>query len=62
MKPIPSIVSVDFLIENYDAIAFDSYGVLVDGIDPLPGSYRVHGSIDAVQISLGFWLRTMLRG
>ena len=38
MKPIPSIVSVDFLIENYDAIAFDSYGVLVDGIDPLPGA------------------------
>ena len=38
MKSIPSIVSVDFLIENYDAIAFDSYGVLVDGIDPLPGA------------------------
>ena len=38
MKPIPSIVSVDFLIENYDAIAFDSYGVLVDGINPLPGA------------------------
>ena len=34
----PPIVSVDFLVENYDAIAFDSYGVLVDGIDPLPGA------------------------
>ena len=38
MKPIPLIVSIDFLVENYDAIAFDSYGVLVDGIDPLPGA------------------------
>ncbi len=38
MNPIPPIVSIDFLIENYDAIAFDSYGVLVDGVDPLPGA------------------------
>ena len=38
MKTVPSIVSVDFLADNYDAIAFDSYGVLVDGIDPLPGA------------------------
>ena len=38
MKIIPEIVSTDYLVENYDAIAFDSYGVLVDGIDPLPGA------------------------
>jgi len=38
MNPAPPIVSVDFLFDHYDAIAFDSYGVLVDGIDPLPGA------------------------
>ncbi len=38
MNAAPSIVSIDHLVENYDAIAFDSYGVLVDGIDPLPGA------------------------
>ena len=38
MKTEPVIVSVEYLVENYDAIAFDSYGVLVDGIDPLPGA------------------------
>ncbi len=38
MNLAPPIVSVDFLLDHYDAIAFDSYGVLVDGIDPLPGA------------------------
>ena len=38
MKQMPLMISVDDLVENYDAIAFDSYGVLVDGIDPLPGA------------------------
>ena len=38
MKPTPAVVNVDLLLEHYDAIAFDSYGVLVDGIDPLPGA------------------------
>ena len=38
MKTEPSIISIDYLTENCDAIAFDSYGVLVDGIDPLPGA------------------------
>ena len=40
MKPIPSIITVDDLAERFDAIAFDSYGVLVDGIDPLPGAIQ----------------------
>ncbi len=38
MKNSPSIIDIDYLIDRYDAIAFDSYGVLVDGIDPLPGA------------------------
>lgn len=38
MNTAPPVVSLDFLFDHYDAIAFDSYGVLVDGIDPLPGA------------------------
>lgn len=38
MNTEPNMVSTDYLAEKYDAIAFDSYGVLVDGIDPLPGA------------------------
>ena len=38
MNTEPSIISIEYLAENYDAIAFDSYGVLVDGINPLPGA------------------------
>lgn len=38
MRTASNVVSIDYLFEQYDAIAFDSYGVLVDGIDPLPGA------------------------
>ena len=41
MKTPPSIISIDDLVESYDAIAFDSYGVLVDGINPLPGAIEL---------------------
>ena len=41
MKKMPAIISVDELIERYDAVAFDSYGVLVDGVDPLPGAIEL---------------------
>ncbi len=41
MKKLPSIVSVDDLVARYDAIAFDSYGVLVDGVDPLLGAIEL---------------------
>ena len=41
MKTPPSILSIDDLVESYDAIAFDSYGVLVDGINPLPGAIEL---------------------
>ncbi len=47
MRTAPTIVSIDFLVERYDAIAFDSYGVLVDGIDPLPGAIEFMGRLTA---------------
>ena len=34
----PQLTTVDRLLDRYDAFGFDSYGVLVDGIDPLPGA------------------------
>ena len=47
MNTAPPIVSVDFLFDRYDAIAFDSYGVLVDGIDPLPGAIELTDRLSA---------------
>ena len=38
MNPTPTITSIPELLERFDAFAFDSFGVLVDGIDPLPGA------------------------
>lgn len=47
MSTASPIVSVDFLFDRYDAIAFDSYGVLVDGIDPLPGAIELTNRLSA---------------
>ena len=41
MRNTPKLTNVDELIERYDAFGFDSYGVLVDGKDPLPGSIKL---------------------
>ena len=41
MKPNPTIASIPELLERFDAFAFDSFGVLVDGIDPLPGAIQL---------------------
>ena len=46
----PLIVSADYLTENYDAIAFDSYGVLVDGIDPLPGAIEFTDRLNEIEM------------
>lgn len=49
MTPAPAIVSVDFLVESFDAVAFDSYGVLVDGVDPLPGAIEMIDRLNAAK-------------
>ena len=41
MSIIPALSSIDELVDRFDAFAFDSFGVLVDGIDPLPGAKRL---------------------
>ena len=48
MNTAPPVVSVDFLFDRYSAIAFDSYGVLVDGIDPLPGAIEFTDRLNRV--------------
>ncbi|MEE8046714.1 MAG: HAD-IIA family hydrolase [Dehalococcoidia bacterium] len=40
---LPTQTDISSLIERYDALFFDSFGVLVDGVDALPGA------IDLVQ-------------
>ncbi len=37
----PRLATIEQLIDEYDAFGFDSYGVLVDGIDPLPGALEL---------------------
>lgn len=34
----PKIVDISYLIESYEALFFDSFGVLIDGVDALPGA------------------------
>lgn len=41
LSNLPAVITVDELVEEFDAIAFDSYGVLVDGVDPLPGAIEL---------------------
>lgn len=41
MSSLPSMSTVDELVERYDAFGFDSFGVLVDGKDPLPGAQEL---------------------
>ena len=37
-KQTPILTNVSSLIDQYDALFFDSFGVLIDGIDALPGA------------------------
>ena len=41
MKTLPTIASIEELVDRFDAFAFDSYGVLVDGVNPLPGAIHL---------------------
>jgi ribonucleotide monophosphatase NagD (HAD superfamily) len=38
---IPTHTNISSLIECYDALFFDSFGVLVDGVDALPGTIEL---------------------
>jgi HAD superfamily hydrolase (TIGR01450 family) len=36
---VPTHTNISSLIERYDALFFDSYGVLIDGVDAVPGAF-----------------------
>lgn len=38
---IPSLIDISSLIDHYEALFFDSFGVLVDGVDALPGAIEL---------------------
>ena len=40
-------ITADELFDSFDAIAFDSYGVLVDGVEPLPGAIEFIDRLNA---------------
>ena len=48
MSSLPSMSTVDELVERYDAFGFDSFGVLVDGKDPLPGALELVSRLNAL--------------
>ena len=48
MSSLPSISTVDELVERFDAFGFDSFGVLVDGKDPLPGALELVSRLNAL--------------
>jgi HAD superfamily hydrolase (TIGR01450 family) len=43
----PTQTNVSSLIERYDALFFDSFGVLVDGVDALPGAVDLVNRMNA---------------
>jgi HAD superfamily hydrolase (TIGR01450 family) len=45
---IPSTASVQDLAPEFDALLFDSFGVLVDGVDALPGAPELLNHLDSI--------------
>ncbi|MDP6667759.1 MAG: hypothetical protein QF357_10245, partial [Dehalococcoidia bacterium] len=43
----PSYIDISTLIERYDGLLFDSFGVLVDGIEALPGALELVDRMNA---------------
>ncbi len=45
---IPTIASIQDLAPEFDALLFDSFGVLVDGVDALPGAPKLLNHLDLI--------------
>jgi len=45
----PTKTTISALIEQYDALFFDSFGVLIDGVDALPGAVELVDRMNAEQ-------------
>lgn len=46
----PTHTDISSLIERYDGLLFDSFGVLVDGVDPLPGAVDLVALMNAENV------------
>ena len=44
---IPSYIDIEAIFDHYDAVFFDAYGVLVDGIDALPNAEQLVNIMNA---------------
>ena len=44
---IPSYIDLETIFDHYDAVFFDAYGVLVDGIDALPNAEQLLNIMNA---------------
>ena len=44
---IPSYIDIEAIFDHYDAVFFDAYGVLVDGIDALPNAEQLLNIMNA---------------
>lgn len=47
----PTLTTISSLVERYDALLFDSFGVLVDGVDALPGCAELVDRMNAESVS-----------
>ncbi len=47
----PSYTDISALIERYDGLFFDSFGVLVDGVDALPGAVELVERLNAGDVN-----------
>jgi len=48
---VPTQTDISSLIENYDALFFDSFGVLIDGVDALPGAVDLVRRMNAEEVN-----------
>ena len=48
---IPSYIDIEAIFDHYDAVFFDAYGVLVDGIDALPNAEQLLNMMNASAIN-----------
>ena len=49
--PLPTRTDVSSLIERYDALFFDSFGVLINGVDALPGAVALVNRMNADSVN-----------
>ena len=44
------------IVKNYDALIFDIWGVLYDGVNPYPGAIEYLNSLGDLQLVILYWV------